>query len=68
MSDELSSSLLPSALHGSEANDSVLLIASVTWQTMGFYPIEPSEMSGETPKQPQLGGEKWKRLAACPPG
>lgn len=45
----------------------VLLIASVTRQTMGFYPIEPSEMSGETPKQPQLGDDKWKRLAACPP-
>lgn len=36
-------------------------------ETIGFYPIEPSEMSGETPKQPQLGDDKRKRLAACPP-
>lgn len=36
-------------------------------EAMDFYPIEPPEMHGETPKQPQLGDEKWKRLAACPP-
>lgn len=29
-----------------------------TAETIGFYPIEPTEMSGETPKQPQLGDDK----------